>query len=55
MSGSLVVVVYEMCAQSVQGESLIDHSIPQITRSTLKYENTPISIQAMDLLGINTV
>ena len=55
MSGSLVVVAYEMCAPPVQGVSLIDPNIPLITRSTLKRENTPIPIIAMDLLGINTV
>jgi len=55
VSGSLVVVVYEMCAQPVRGVSLIDSNIPLITRSTLKHENTPIPILAMDLLGINTV
>jgi len=55
VSGSLVVVVYEMCAPPVQGVSLIDPNIPLITRSTLKHENTPIPILAMDLLGINTV
>jgi len=55
VSGSLVVVVYEMCAQSAQGVSLVDHNIPLITRFTLKHENTPIPILAMGLLGINTV
>ena len=44
MSGSLVVVVYEMCAPPVQGVSLIDPNIPLITRSTLKHENTPFSL-----------